>query len=88
MEIVDILSATADSLLYRSHPRLVVVEEEKNDKPYLSGASGEKEAVTPTYSYSDDDSEIFCTPPISLTFTDEVSYQKYNYYYYAVIVIA
>ena len=74
MEIVDILSATANSLLYRSHPRLVVVEEGKNDKPCLSGASGENEAVTPTHSHSDDDSD--CTPPISLTSTDEVSCQK------------
>ena len=74
MEIVDILSATANSLLYRPHPHLVVVEEGKNDKPCLSGASDENEAVTPTYSHSDDDSD--CTPPISLTSTDEVSCQK------------
>ncbi|MCG8626341.1 MAG: hypothetical protein MJE68_30625 [Proteobacteria bacterium] len=81
MEIVDILSAAANSLLYR--PRLVVVEEE-NDKPCLSGASGEKEAVTPTYSHSDDDSDF--TPPISLKSTDEVSCQKLllycNYFAY------
>lgn len=76
MEIVDILSATANSLLYRPHPYLVVVEEEKNDRPCLSGASGEKEAVTPTYSHSDDNSEIVCTPPMSLTSTDEVSCQS------------
>ena len=74
MEIVDILSAAADSLLYCPHSRLVVVEEGKNDKLCLSGASGEKETVTPTYSHSDDDSD--CTPPISLTSTDEVSCQK------------
>ena len=79
MEIVDILSAAANSLLYHPHPRLVVVEEGKNDKPCLSGASGEKEAMTPTYSYySDDDLEIFSTPPVSLTSTesDEVSYLR------------
>ena len=70
MKIVDILSATANSLLYRPHPHLVVVE---NDKPCLSGASGEKKAVIPTYSHSDDNSD--CTPPISLTSTDEVSCQ-------------
>ena len=75
MEIVDILSATANSLLYRSHPHLLVVEEEENDKPCLSGASGEKEAVTPTHSHSDDDLEIFSTPPISLTSIAEVSCQ-------------
>ena len=76
MEIVDILSAAANSLLYHPHSYLVVVEEGKNDKPCLSGASGENEAVTPTYSHSDDDSEIFSTPPMSLTSTDEVSCQK------------
>ena len=77
MEIVDILSATANSLLYRPHPYLVVVEEVKNDKPCLSGASGEKGAVTPAYSHSDDNSEIFSTPPMSLTSPNEVSCQKY-----------
>ena len=78
MEIVDILSATANSLLYRSHPHLLVVEEEENDKLCLSGASGEKEAVTPTYSHSycNVDPEIVCTPPMSLTSTAEVSCQK------------
>ena len=79
MEIVDTLSATANSLLYRPHPHLVVVE---NDKPCLSDTSGhhgEKEAVTPTYSHSDEsDDDSDCTPPISLTSTDEVSCQKYN----------
>ena len=64
MEVVDFLSATANSLF---PPRLVVV----------SDAIGEKEAMT-TYSHSDDDSEIICTPPISLTFTDEVSCQIYS----------
>jgi hypothetical protein len=70
---VDILYDAAIDLLYRPHPYLVIVEEEENDTPCLSGDSGEKEAVTPTYSYSDDDSEIFCTPPMSLTANDEVS---------------
>ena len=87
MEIVDILAATANSLLYRPHPRLVVVEEGKNDKPCLSGASGEKEAMTRTYSHSDDDSEIFSTPPMSVTSTAEVSCQNY-FTSYAVIVVA
>ena len=73
MEIVYILSATANSLLYRPNPYLVVVE---NDKPCLNGASGEKEAVTRTYSHSDDDSEIYSTPPMSLTSAAEVSCQK------------
>ena len=76
MEIVDILSATANSLLHGPHPYLVVVEEGKNDRPCLNIASGEKEAMTPTYSHSDDDSEIVCTPPTSLTSTDEVSCQN------------
>ena len=86
MEIVDILSATANSLLYHPHSHFVVVEEE-NDKPCLSGASGGKEAVTSTYSHSDDDSEIICTPPISLTSTDEVSFiiLFYNCYCLAVV---
>ena len=77
MEIVDTLSATANSLLYCPHPHLVVVE---NDKPCLSDAIGEKEAVTPdpTYSHSDDNSEIICTPPISLTAINDVSCHKYN----------
>ena len=71
MEIVDILCKTADDLL--SRPYLVVVEEE-NDKPIFSGSIGEKEDEASIYSHSDDDSETFCTPPASLTPTQEVSF--------------
>jgi hypothetical protein len=74
-EIVDILYDGANDLLYRPHPYLVVLEKEENDIPRFNGDSSEKEAVIPTYSHSDDDSEIFSTP-MSLTSNDEVSYQN------------
>ena len=38
-EIVNILYDTANDLLYRPYPYLVVVEEEENEKPCLSGSS-------------------------------------------------
>ena len=67
---MHVLYDAANDILYRPHPHLVVAEEEGNEKPCFSG---EKEAETPIYSNSDDDSEIFRTPPTSPAPTHEVS---------------
>ena len=53
----------------------MVRDKDEDDNPCFSGSIGEKEAeaLDPIYSHSDDDSETFCTPPTSLTPTQEVS---------------
>ena len=52
-----------------------MVRDEEDDNSGFSDTSGEKEAEAPDpiYSHSDDDSEIFYTPPTSPTPTDDVS---------------